>query len=206
MNPLRKETSNKFGQGFVYFNTNKALLKQTSADTTDFLSFSSESSPGTSPQNGNFRPSNFSSPSNKPYYGKAPRNRAGRNQYYNPHNNRAKSWRQTAGLSRPNTNEQDNSHQYRHQNRHHKNYSKDYSNPQLNKNCSAFYDPTCLLNPWQELEEKIAQESQHKTSLNSNISGQTSDENTTNRSSSNSSEDKSDDSDSGSYEAEESLS
>lgn len=233
MNPPQKETSNNFGQGFVYFNTNTALPKQNNLDTSDFLSFSSESSPGSSPQNKDFRPSNFSSPPINNYYGKTPRNRSGRNQHYMPHNNGygAKSWRKTCGLTRPNNNvniyfesyipiycvrffkfkilflqEQDNYHAYNHQSRGQKNYSKNYFKPQQNKNCSVFYDSTCLLNPWQELEEKVAQESQCKTTLNGNISGQSLNESNASKSSSNSSEDKSDESDNVSYEAEESLS
>ncbi|XP_066157686.1 uncharacterized protein [Euwallacea fornicatus] len=154
MNSSWNNSTNNHSLGFLYFNPSRST-----SNNSDFLSFDNTTSSASPSQDGHnfkdFSPQSYSSP-RKPYYRRSSGFDNG------PRGNKGQPWRKSWGLTR---NDHDHYHHIKNGN-----FRKNLSiGP---NNTSAYYDPTCLQDPWIELEQKLSQRqnSQIKSTPNSPIS------------------------------------
>lgn len=161
----------------MYFN-NSSIPSPNSSDTSDFLSFSGESSPGGSPQNRNFCPSNFSSPVATTFHGKLYRNRAGRNYHFKPNKGYGGQYQRKHGYKGEPVEEVSvpgnggYSEQAFYKGHHHNNNFKNRRHNNFKSDVSVFFDPSCLEDPWQDLEKRQASDNQIKLNISSDVSSQ----------------------------------
>ncbi|KAL1497841.1 hypothetical protein ABEB36_008729 [Hypothenemus hampei] len=120
--------------GFVYYDIEPSNGNSSnSIDTSDFISFNSRSnSPYGKPMFNQFSPQNYSSPS-QPFYR---RGRLKGGSQYSPKGNWKNNWRH---------------------NRNTKNFITTPTDVNNSTYMSKYYDPTCMENPWLELEQQVPQ-------------------------------------------------